>query len=112
MKAQAHAGGKKKSRLQKASAWRQNVAEENNRGRTRGEEPALSLWPNTICGQSKAMSSLGAMDELARCDHEQWEIESREHRAGWLAAMGWADWEIERELIVRDAAANSRAGHR
>ena len=41
------------------------------------------------------------MDELARCDHEQREIESREHRAGWLAAMGWADWEIERELIVR-----------
>ena len=47
------------------------------------------------------MSSPGAMDELARCDHEQREIESREHRAGWLAAMGWADWEIERELIVR-----------
>ena len=67
----------------------------------------MSLWPNTICGQSKAMSSPGAMDELARCDHEQREIESREHRAGWLA-VGWADWEIERELIVRDAAANSR----
>jgi hypothetical protein len=37
--------------------------------------------------------------EIDRCEAEQREIESREHPQGWLAAMGWADWEAEKRLI-------------
>ena len=43
--------------------------------------------------------------ELARCDAEQEDI-TEKHGPEWLRLLGWADWEIERELIT-DAAANS-----
>lgn len=53
------------------------------------------------------MTSPGATNELERCEREQAELIERareEATAGnsvmcWLAALGWADWEIEKELI-------------
>lgn len=41
--------------------------------------------------------------ELARCKAEQRDIESTEGPA-WLKALGWADWEAEKELIRRESA--------
>ena len=39
--------------------------------------------------------------ELARCESEQRDIESSCGPA-WLKALGWADWEAEKELIRRE----------
>jgi hypothetical protein len=45
---------------------------------------------------------------LERCRAEQAEIEARGPEAphGWLAALGWADWEAEKHLIEAEQAAN------
>jgi hypothetical protein len=55
------------------------------------------------------MSSLDATDELARCDQEQSAVVATGPDWVW-ALVWWADWEIERELIVKGAAANLQAG--
>jgi hypothetical protein len=36
--------------------------------------------------------------ELDRCDREQADIETMDGPL-WLKLLGWADWEVERELI-------------
>lgn len=60
------------------------------------------------------MPSTAARAELARCKREQAEIDQRpDVRSGecpaWLAIMGWADWEIEQQLILAEQEHVSRA---
>jgi hypothetical protein len=44
--------------------------------------------------------------ELERCNQEQRRIETEGPGPLWLWALGWADWEAEKELIRREMLAS------
>jgi len=47
---------------------------------------------------------------VERCQREQDEISARTDAVPlWLRLMGWADWEIERELIQEQLSASQAA---
>ena len=49
--------------------------------------------------------STKATSDLERCEAEQRHIERRTDDApGWLKALGWIDWEVEKGLIRAEQA--------
>jgi hypothetical protein len=58
-------------------------------------------------GQFTGMAEeLRVRAELERCNQEQRRIEAEGPGPLWLWALGWADWEAEKELIRREMLAS------